>query len=122
MDADQVLNNWEQCLNSGDLQGIVNLYSTDAVLWGTFSKVIRNNHKLIKEYFDGLFKKKQLKVQFNSQYSRSYSDVYIYSGEYEFSFMEDEKVCIPARYTIVVYENNTGEFKIVEHHSSLFPG
>ena len=121
MDADQVLINWEHCLNCNDLQGIVDLYESNAVLWGTFSNIIRDNPELIKEYFSGLFEKKQLKVQFSKKYNREYSDTCIFSGTYEFSYLEDEQIYFPARYTFVVCKNNTGDYKIVEHHSSLIP-
>ena len=122
MNAEQVLINWEHYLNSYDIQGIVQLYETDAVLWGTFSKIIRDNHELIKEYFCGLFKKKQLKVKFSTKSNRKYSDTCIFSGTYEFSYLKDELISFPARYTFVMCKNNAGDYKIVEHHSSLVPG
>ena len=121
MHADQVLTCWENCLNDNDLQGIIDLYEVDAVLWGTFSKNIRDKQELIKEYFYGLFEKKQLKVQFGKKSSRQYSSVYIFSGTYKFSYLEDEVISFPARYTFVISKNSSGDYKIVEHHSSLMP-
>ncbi|MEM7401224.1 MAG: nuclear transport factor 2 family protein [Pseudomonadota bacterium] len=121
MDANGVINNWEECLNNYDLEGIVELYSSNAVLWGTFSKVIRDSSELISEYFQNLFEKKELSVNFSSKASRSYENTTIFSGTYEFSYMEDELVIHYARFTFAVCKEDSGCFKIAEHHSSIIP-
>ena len=54
MDADYVLKQWEKYLNYGELISIIKLYASDIILWGTFSKVIRNSPDLIKGYFKEL--------------------------------------------------------------------
>ena len=102
MDAKYVINNWETCLNTVDLKGIVDLYINGAVLWGTFSQVIRDSSELIQEYFQSLFAKQGLKVNFSSIKSQSYGDTTIFSGTYEFSYLEGELVTYPARFTFVV--------------------
>jgi len=121
MDANSVINKWEECLNDYDLDGIVELYSNNAVLWGTFSKVIRDNSDLISEYFHGLFEKRELNVNFSSKDSRSYENTTIFSGTYEFSYMEDELITHHARFTFAVCKEQDGCYKIAEHHSSLIP-
>ncbi len=121
MDANSLISKWEECLNSYDLEGIVELYSENAVLWGTFSKVIRDNSELIGEYFRDLFNKKDLKVNFSSKASRSYENTTIFSGTYEFSYMEDKLITHHARYTFAVCKDDSGCFKIAEHHSSIIP-
>ena len=95
MNADQVLKRWGECLNSYDLVNIVNLYSSDAVLWGTFSKIIRNDSRLIEQYFEGLFQKDSLNVNFSSINPRVYSDTHFYSGTYEFSYVEKRLIIFP---------------------------
>ena len=57
--AENLLRKWEECLNSGDLEGIVSLYTDNAVLWGTFSDIIRDTPELIREYFEILFYRKE---------------------------------------------------------------
>lgn len=121
MDADCLLKQWEEYFNDGDLTSIIKLYASDAILWGTFSKIIRNNPDLIKEYFQGLFLKKNIKVNFNSSSTRVYADTYLYSGTYEFSYIDEELVKFPARFTFVICKDESGSYKIVEHHSSLIP-
>ena len=121
MEAKDVISKWEGYLNNSELSGIVNLYLDNAVLWGTFSNHIRNNSELISEYFQSLLQKKELKVNFSSTTTRTYADISIFSGTYEFSYMEEELVIHRARYTFVVCKDDSGNYKIAEHHSSLIP-
>jgi hypothetical protein len=120
--AENLLRKWEVCLNNEDLDGIVNLYTDNAVLWGTFSDIIRDNHSLIREYFEALFLKDNLKVKFGESNLRSFGQAAIYSGEYEFSYKDDKEVKCPARFSFVFYRNKDGEYRIIDHHSSLVPG
>jgi len=121
MDADDVIKDWENRLNNCDLKGIASLYLDNAVLWGTFSQVIRGTTELIQEYFSGLFAKQELKVNFSSITSRIYGDTTILSGTYEFSYREEDMITHAARFTFVVCKDKHGNNKIAEHHSSLIP-
>ena len=120
--AENLLRKREVCLNNEDLDGIVNLYTDNAVLWGTFSDIIRDNHSLIRDYFEALFLKDNLKVTFGDSNLRSFGQAAIYSGEYEFSYQDDKEVKCPARFSFVFYRNKDGEYRIIDHHSSLVPG
>ena len=119
--AESLLRKWEVCLNNADLEGIVSLYTDNAVLWGTFSDIIRDNPELIREYFEALFLRENLKVKFGSSNLRSFGQAAIYSGEYEFSYQSDEIVKCPARFSFVFYKDESGSYKIIDHHSSLTP-
>lgn len=119
--AENLLRNWEECLNNGDLEGIVSLYTYDAVLWGTFSDIIRDTPELIKEYFEILFYKKNLRVNFGQSNLRSFGQAAIYSGEYEFSYKSTEVIKCPARFSFVFYKHGSGIYRIIDHHSSLKP-
>ena len=121
MDAKDVISKWEECLNNSELNSIVNLYLDNAVLWGTFSNVIRDSSELISEYFENLYQKNELKVNFSSTSARAYGETSIFSGTYEFSYIEEELVIHHARYTFVVCKDDVGNYKIAEHHSSLIP-
>ncbi|QMU60627.1 MAG: DUF4440 domain-containing protein [Gammaproteobacteria bacterium] len=120
--AENLLKKWETCLNNGDLNGIVELYADNAVLWGTFSDIIRDNPELIREYFEALFLRENLNVKFGSSNLRSFGEAAIYSGDYEFSYQGDEKVSCPARFSFVFYKDESGQYRIIDHHSSLVPG
>jgi len=121
IEAGQVLKKWENYLNSGDLANIVGLYSSEAILWGTFSTIVRDNPRLIENYFQELFCKDQLRVHFSLIRSRVFNGTYLYSGTYEFSYMDGDPVTIPARFTFVVSQDKNTGYRIVEHHSSLIP-
>jgi hypothetical protein len=119
--AENLLKKWEDCLNDGDLDGIVSLYTDNAVLWGTFSDIIRDSPFLIREYFETLFLREDLKVKFGLSNLRSFGQAAIYSGEYEFSYQGDGKTTCPARFSFVFYKDESGAYKIIDHHSSLVP-
>lgn len=121
MDAGQILKQWEECLNRGDLKNILALYANDAVLWGTFSKVIHDNADLIQEYFQNLLQKKSLSVSFSNIRHRVYDGVHLFSGIYEFFHEHGEPEVFPARFTFVICKVEDEGYRIVEHHSSLIP-
>lgn len=118
--AENLLRKWEICLNNTDLDGIINLYTDDAVLWGTFSDIIRDTPELIREYFEVLFNKENLNVKFGPSNLRSFGKAAIYSGEYEFSYLDKGLVKCPARFSFVFYKDKSDTYKIIDHHSSLF--
>jgi len=119
--AENLLRTWESRLNKGDLEGIVSLYTKNAVLWGTFSDIIRDNHQLIREYFEALFLRENLKVEFGESNLRVFGQAAIYSGEYEFSYHDNGLIKCPARFSFVFHKDETGTYKIIDHHSSLTP-
>ncbi len=122
MDADKLLDQWGQSINNADLSTITKLYAHDAILWGTFSKIVLDTPELIKEYFRELFLRKDLKLSFISCIKREFSDIYLCSGIYNFSYLdENELVKLVARYTFVIQKNYSENFQIIEHHSSLIP-
>jgi hypothetical protein len=114
------LTQWVSLFNNNDVNSIVRLYETDAVLIPTFELIIFNQ-KDRTVYFTNLFKKENLKctVIYNEykQFPNGRSDVLIANGIYIFSFTENGKEQNQkARYTFVF---NNG--KIVSHHSSVDP-
>jgi uncharacterized protein (TIGR02246 family) len=51
-DALQVLEKWANAFNNSDVDGIVELYATDALFLGTTSKTIVNKPEGIRAYFE----------------------------------------------------------------------
>ena len=121
LDAEQALKRWENSLNEGDLEGILSLYASDAVLWGTFSETIRDDRGLIRGYFEALLQRKNVGVTFGATVHRVYRDVHLFSGTYEFSYEDGGPVILPSRFTFVICKVEDGSYRIVEHHSSLMP-
>ena len=121
MGADKVLEEWQMFLNNHDLGGITGLYSDEAVLWGTFSNIIRDTPGSIEEYFRRLLEKDQLNVEIGSVRPREYNGMHLYSGTYEFSYLDGKPVILPARFTFVIGPDKDAALRILEHHSSLIP-
>jgi len=59
------------------------------MLCGSFSTTLRDNHDLIKGYFEELFTKDNLAVSFKSSKNRVYANTFIFSGCYDLSY-EDQ--------------------------------
>jgi len=112
---------WESLFNKNDIS-IVDTYATNGILIGTFAIAIKKGRETIKPYFEGLFKKQNLRVDFdNDVFVNELDNAYIVSGFYEFSFDENgERKKSNARYSYVV-QNINGQMLIVNHHSSEIP-
>ena len=102
MEANQILDEWQRFLNQGDLENITRLYSDEAVLWGTFSDTLRDSPGLIREYFETLLEKDDLRVEWGTMRTRSCDGFHLYSGTYAFSYVDGKPVTVPARFTFVI--------------------
>ena len=112
---------WEMLFNKNDIS-IIDTYANNGILIGTFAVKIKKGRETIKPYFEGLFKKQNLRVAFDKDvFVNELNDAYIVSGFYEFIFDEGgERKKINTRYSFVV-QNVNGKMLIVNHHSSEIP-
>jgi hypothetical protein len=112
---------WEMLFNKNDIS-IIDTYANNGILIGTFAVKIKKGRETIKPYFEGLFKKQNLRVAFDKDvFVNELDNAYIVSGFYEFSFDEGgERKKINTRYSFVV-QNINGKMLIVNHHSSEIP-
>lgn len=94
------------------------LYSSDAVLMGTFAPTYLVGRNAITNYFVELKEKKGLRAELESGYVQLGKDYGIMSGLYTFSWDEGSA---KARYTFVVRRSYLGHMEIINHHSSLVP-
>ena len=79
---------WEVLFNKNDIS-IVDTYANNGILIGTFAIKIKKGRETIKPYFEGLFKKQNLRVAFDKDvFVNELDNAYIVSGFYEFSFDE----------------------------------
>lgn len=114
-------NKWKVALSSGDETNVTKLYKHDAVLWGTLSPVIRDTPELIREYFVKFATLEDIKVEFSDPVVRVYENTAINTGYYTFSWKENgHSIAVPARYSFVYIREN-GDWKILDHHSSVIP-
>lgn len=121
--AKNALNAWIAAIESRNTENVLKLYDDDAVLLATFAKEPITNQEARKKYFDGLLKKKGLKVKVNELYTDRDGDIATANGIYTFSFVEGGKtVNVPARFTFVFeHEAEDDMWEIESHHSSLLP-
>ncbi len=113
---------WAEGMTSHDIERVVALYDSDAVLWGTRSPTVRATPQTVRDYFN-LLKTvpASYKAVLGEQHIRIYGDMAINTGNYTFSEIHDGKeVLRPARYSFV-YHNRGGRWLIVDHHSSAVP-
>lgn len=117
----QFIRDWGHSLKTNSVFNIISHYDYDALLWGTFADDLSKDKKSVEKYFEHLLKNKNLKVEFGDYETRQYGDIFIQSGDYEFSFdKKNTLIKVPARYSFVC-KKDKNSWKIVEHHSSQFP-
>jgi len=112
---------WRAAIDARDPQAVSSLYDPQALLYATFQTRLDSPKKILS-YFKHLTEKPELKVKFHRQDIRVFDgDAAINSGLYVFSYSEDGRtVSVPARYTFV-YVKDGGDWKIINHHSSVDP-
>lgn len=117
----QFIRDWGESLQSNSIFNVISHYDYDALLWGTFAEELGKDKKSVEHYFEHLLRNKNLKVEFGSYETRQYGDIFIQSGDYEFSFdRRNSRITVPARFSFVC-KKDRNSWKIVEHHSSQFP-
>jgi uncharacterized protein (TIGR02246 family) len=112
---------WNEALQSGDAQRVAALYAPDAVLLPTVSNRVRHNTAEIADYFAHFLTRAPYGRLIEANIRQVCEGVAVNSGVYLFTLStpEGENV-VSARFTFV-YAKRHGEWRIVEHHSSLMP-
>ncbi len=116
------LGRWFAALETGDPAQVVALYAQDAILLPTLNGDVKKGQRRIREYFEKDFLPKHPVGKALELHTRVLGGVAVNSGIYSFEVDDKEngRVILEARYTFV-YQWNKGDWKIVEHHSSLSP-
>ena len=108
---------WIDALEKGDThEQVVCLYDTGAILLPTLQLDIIDNHRGKVEYFTNLMSKNP-RVEVNT-YNQLYNsdNIEVINGIYTFILAGGEK--IPAYYTFAFNYTETGQWKIMMHHST----
>ena len=115
--------------NGDTSEEVSDLYSNDAVLWGTVSEDVRFTKKDIKNYFEYFANISGLTIKPGSfksvvQIFGKRRNIAISSGYYEF-LKPDGKggmTSIPGRFTFVYKKQMySTKWEIINHHSSIIP-
>ncbi|MEK9808256.1 MAG: SgcJ/EcaC family oxidoreductase [Halieaceae bacterium] len=117
-DIVQLFSNWNDAIQTGDPDKVTAMYAEDAVLLPTVSNQVRHNHSEIRDYFVS-FLAKSPSGEINESNPRQLTDDLVSNtGVYTFTFGDGAQVM--ARYSYL-YKRIGGEWKILEHHSSMMP-
>jgi len=112
---------WVDAFNSHNPDRVVALYDIDAVFWGTTSPTLRNTPSSIRDYFQGLPKRPQVKITLGESHIRVYGDIGLNTGSYTVSDVRDSQAVVtPARFSFT-FRKREGNWLIVDHHSSAVP-
>ena len=119
----QILQTWLDYVNARNLEGVLGLYHEEATLLPTFSNKTLNQPSRIRDYFERLAGREELRVDLHAKTVRiqALSDrIHVLSGIYRWHLEVDgEGLSFEARFTYAV--NLDLERPILHHHSSQVP-
>ena len=120
---EEILNNWLNAVNNGDIENLLALYNEKAVLIPTFSNRILNSPDKIRDYFTQLGNREELSVALHQKtvHTQNISDSIIaICAIYCWRFaVEDELLSFEARFSYLIDVDLTKP--ILQHHSSQIP-
>lgn len=120
--ASAVIDRWTTAYNAGDAEGIVKLYTPDAVLLGTRSPIISQGTEAIRAYFSALVKPTTgNKLMIDDRRMIVLGDLrsVLVTGFYTF-LRGSAATPDPARFTMVIVKRGS-DWLVVHHHSSVRP-
>lgn len=119
----QLFVDWNAALQTKDPEKVVDLYATgnNSVLLPTLSNMVADTKDEKIQYFKGFLAKSPV-GEINEEHIQVLSPTLAAnSGIYSFTLTTDGKTSkVQARYTFV-YSKASGQWKIIDHHSSLMP-
>lgn len=121
--AEQVLHDWIEAVNEGDLERLISLYAADATLVPTFSAKALKTPAEIRRYFEQLASRPDLSVTLHPKtlHTLPIANATVLTGVYCFHFLvDDEPYHFEARFSLVTGDN-AGTSSILHHHSSQIP-
>ncbi len=121
MTPENVIEQWAQCFNNGDLAGITSLYHKDSTLLPTFLSKLLTSKEQISDYFSAAIDgKASIEVEVSQSIKTELSkSTYLMTGSYVF--------CLPSKggdkyeswYSFVIDVSNDSPIR--HHHSSRVP-
>ena len=120
---EQILKEWMQAVNEGNLQALLDLYDESAVLIPTFSNRLLGNPEKIRDYFERLVSREELSIALHEKTLNIQAikdEVYAMHGIYCWRFAIDgELLSFEARFSYVL--DLRLPHPIIQHHSSQIP-
>lgn len=120
---EEVLRQWMQAVNKGDIAGLLALYDRKAVLIPTFSNRMLSSPEKIRDYFEKLGSREELSIALHEKtliVQSITNDRYALCGIYCWRFLLDgELLSFEARFSYILDLSLSSP--IVHHHSSQIP-
>lgn len=118
-----VLDQWMQAINSADVEKLLSLYDSSAILIPTFSNKVLNTPEKIRDYFEKLGNREELSIALHENTLKMQElkdDYYTINGIYNWRFkVEDETLNFEARFSYLI--DLKSSTPILHHHSSQVP-
>lgn len=118
-----VLEQWMQAVNNGDVEGLLGLYDSQAVLIPTFSNRLLNKQDKLRDYFEKLGSREELSIALHEKtliVQELKNPIFSLSGIYNWRFIVDgELLNFEARFSYVIDLSKPSP--ILHHHSSQIP-
>jgi hypothetical protein len=120
---EEILDQWIKYVNRLEVENVIKLYDYKSTLLPTFGQNSLSTPQQIKEYFEQLATRKNLKVDLHTETLKKYvmgENKYILMGIYSFHFIvDDARLTFPSRFTFIL--DISKENPILHHHSSQIP-
>ena len=118
-----ILEQWMQAVNNGDVESLLGLYDSQAVLIPTFSNRLLNKPDKLREYFEKLGSREELSIALHEKtliVQELKNQIFSLSGIYNWRFIVDgELLNFEARFSYVTDLSKPSP--ILHHHSSQIP-
>ena len=118
-----ILEQWMQAVNNGNVESLLSLYDNQAVLIPTFSNRLLNTPEKLRDYFEKLGSREELSIALHEKtliIQELENQIYSLSGIYNWRFTVDgELLNFEARFSYLIDLSKTNP--ILHHHSSQIP-
>ncbi len=120
---EKILKRWIDYVNKLEVENVIKLYDSKSTLLPTFVQNSLSTPQQIKEYFEQLSTRKNLRVNLHAETLNKYDmgdNKYILMGIYSFHFIvDDASLTFPSRFTFIL--DISRDNPILHHHSSQIP-
>ncbi len=118
-----ILEQWMQAVNEGDVEKLLSLYDNQAVLIPTFSNRLLNTPEKLRNYFEKLGNREDLSIALHGKTLITQelgNQIFSLSGIYNWRFAVDgELLNFEARFSYLIDLSKPNP--ILHHHSSQIP-
>ena len=118
-----ILEQWMQEVNNGNVKSLLSLYDNQAVLIPTFSNRLLNTPEKLRDYFEKLGSREDLSIALHEKtliIQELENQIYSLSGIYNWRFAVDgELLNFEARFSYLI--DLSKQNPILHHHSSQIP-